>query len=165
MKPSQFWDQVFADVAFDDVATHASRECGPLKSAGIVLAHDKHLNGGEFCLDSLSHLQAIHSRHGDVEEYDIRLMFSDFAEGVGAIESLANNFDVGLGTENLTDAATDALVVICHEHTKYVSSHSIPGGGTCLLHFTDPTEFRLGFAGNNLFKVGHTAKRFHREKT
>jgi hypothetical protein len=163
LKPSQFWDQVFADVAFDYVATHASRECGPLKSAGIMLAHDEYLNGRELCLDSLGHLQAIHSRHGDVEEYDIRLMFSDFAQGVSAIQGLANNFDVSLGTENLTDAATDALVVICHEHTKYASSHSISGGGTSLaLLIQRNSDWVLQGRPTSLVQA---TKLFHREKT
>ena len=94
-----------------------------------MLADDENLNGGKFRLDNLSYFQAIHVRHRDVEEYDIKLMFSYFADGISPIHRLANYFDVSLGTKNLVDTAPDALVVICHEHTKCASSHSISGKG------------------------------------
>jgi hypothetical protein len=58
-----------------------------------VLANDKNLNGGKFCLDNLSYFQAIHGRHRDVEEYDIRRMFSYFADGISPIHRLANYFE------------------------------------------------------------------------
>jgi hypothetical protein len=90
-----------------------------------MLADDENLNGGKLLLNKLGHFQAIHARHRDVEEYDVRLKFSYFAYRVSPISRLANNFDVRLGMENLADAATDALVVIYHEHTKYVSKHNI----------------------------------------
>jgi hypothetical protein len=59
-----------------------------------VLANDKNLNGGKFRLDNLSYFQAIHGRHCDVEEYDIRLMFSYFADRISPIHRLANYFEV-----------------------------------------------------------------------
>jgi hypothetical protein len=61
-----------------------------------VLADDENLNGGKFRLDNLSYFQAIHGRHRDVEEYDIKLMFSYFADGISPIHRLANYFDVSL---------------------------------------------------------------------
>ncbi len=59
-----------------------------------MLADDENLNGGKFRLGNLSYFQTIHSRHRDVEKYDIRLMFSYFADGLSPIHRLANYFDV-----------------------------------------------------------------------
>jgi hypothetical protein len=106
-----------------------------------VLADDENLNGGKFRLDNLSYFQAIHGRHRDVEEYDIKLMFSYFADGISPIHRLANYFDVSLGTENLADTAPDALVVIYHEHTKCASSHSISGRALLSHHRNVRAEF------------------------
>jgi Na+-transporting NADH:ubiquinone oxidoreductase subunit NqrF len=61
-----------------------------------VLADDENLNGGKFRLDNLSDFQAIHSRHRDVEEYDIWLIFSYFADAISPVYRLANYFDVSL---------------------------------------------------------------------
>jgi hypothetical protein len=139
LNPSQLWDQVSANIALDHVATRASRYSGPLKSPRIVLADDENLNGGKFRLDNLGYFQAVHGRHRDVEEYDIRLMFSYFADGISPVYRLANNFDVSLGMENLANAATDALVVVYQEHTKCASNHSV-SGGLALHYFADPNE-------------------------
>jgi hypothetical protein len=101
-----------------------------------MLADDKNLNGGKFCLDYFGYRQAIHVRHRDVEKYYIRLMLSDFKDGISSVDSLANNFDIALGTKNQADAAADAFVVIYDEHTKYAFSHSISGEGllsTCVI--------------------------------
>jgi len=94
-----------------------------LKSPRIVLADDKHLNRREFLFQGFGDFQTIHGWHRNVEEYDIRPVFSYFVEGIGAVDSLANNLDVGLGIQNLADAAADALVIIYHEHTKCAGSH------------------------------------------
>jgi hypothetical protein len=107
-----------------------------------VLADDENLNGGEFCLDDLGYRQAIHAWHADVQQYDIRLMLSDFAHSIIPIARLANNFDIRLRTENLEDPATDALVVVYNGHTKYASSHSTPGDNVRLHHFIIRMEFR-----------------------
>jgi hypothetical protein len=128
LNPSQLWDQVSANIALDHVATRASRYSRPLKSPRIVLADDENLNRGKFRLDNLSYFQAIHGRHRDVEEYDIRLMLSYFADGISPVYRLANNFDVRLGMKNVGNAATDALVVVYHEHTKCAFNHSVSGG-------------------------------------
>jgi hypothetical protein len=89
--------------------------------------------------------------HRDVEEYDVRLMFSYFADRISPISRLAHNFDVRLGMENLANAATDALVVIYHEHTKCASKHNLSGSrttnrfiprATTRMSVGDPTEGR-----------------------
>jgi len=61
-----------------------------------VLANNKNLNRGRFRLDNLSYFQTIHGRHRDVEEYDIRLMFSYFADGISPIDRLTNYFEISL---------------------------------------------------------------------
>jgi hypothetical protein len=127
LNPSQLWDQVFTNIALDDVSADACRYCGPLKSAGVVLADDENPNRGEFCFENLGYFQAIHAWHGDVQQYDVRLMLPDFAEGIIPICRLANDFDIRLRTENLADAAPDALVIVYNGHTKYASSDRIPG--------------------------------------
>jgi len=92
-----------------------------------MLADDENLNRGKFHLDRLGYLQAIHSRHGDVEEHNMGVVFSDFADGIGPIHRFGNNFDIRLGPQNLGDAAANALVVIDDEHTQGTSSHGISG--------------------------------------
>jgi hypothetical protein len=115
-----------------------------------VLANDKNLNGGKFRLDNLSYFQAIHGRHRDVEEYDIRHVFSYFADGISPIHRLANYFEVSLWTENLADTAPDALVVIYHEHTKCASSHSISGKDLLLDHLLIRREFEVEYGSRRL---------------
>jgi hypothetical protein len=82
-----------------------------------MLADDENLHRRKLCLDRFRHLQAIHSRHGDVEEHNVGLMFSDFADRILPIHRLANNFDISLRTQNMGYAAPDALIVIYDEHT------------------------------------------------
>jgi hypothetical protein len=127
LNPAQFGDEIFAYIALNDVATYASGKRGPLESARIVLANDKNLNRGKFLPDHLGCLQTIHVRHRDVEQYDVRMMFSDFVEGVRPIDGFAHNFDVGLGTKNLTDAATHTCIVVNDNDTKCGRSHGARG--------------------------------------
>ena len=100
-----------------------------MKTPRIVLSNDQSLNGGKLCLDDIGYFQAIHGRHCDVKQYDVGLMFLYFVESISSICRFANNFDVRLGTENLADATTDALVVVHDDYTKYLSSHLAPGKG------------------------------------
>jgi hypothetical protein len=69
--------------------------------------------------------QAIHSRHRQIEEHDIGQVLPCLADGISPIYSLADNFDICLGTEKFANSATHVLIVIDYEHAKNPSIHGI----------------------------------------
>jgi len=75
-------------------------------------------------LHRFGYFQPVHGRHRDIEEYDIWLVFSYLAEGIGSVHRLANHFYVGVKAQDLAYAAADAFVVVHHQHTKCAHGHS-----------------------------------------
>lgn len=112
-------------VAFHNIATSASRQRRPLKATGVVLAHDKNMHGGKFTLENPGGIQAVHGRHGNVEQYQVRVMFPGLTESISTVRSLAYHFDIDirLGLEYLADAPAHTLVVIDHKHAKWQTFH------------------------------------------
>jgi hypothetical protein len=49
------------------------------------------------------------------------------ADRIFCVRRFASNLNVSLGLEELANGATDAFIVLYHEHTKSVSRHSISG--------------------------------------
>jgi len=93
-----------------------------------MLTNDQNLNRGTFLFQNLGCFQATHGWHGDIEEHDIGLVLLYFIDGINAVNRLADNFDISLGTKHLADAATNALTVVYDEHTKCAFRHAISQG-------------------------------------
>ena len=62
--------------------------------------------------DPAGRLDAVHVRHADVHEHDIRIEFARQGDRLAAVRGLANDIDVGFGAEDDANAAAHERLVI-----------------------------------------------------
>ncbi len=92
--------------------------------------------------ESPGDLQAVHARHADVGEYDVRAQFRGEFDGPQTVGGLADHFHVGLGIQDESESDAYGFLVVGEEyasgHDRHRSSRSpCPASGT----------LRAGFRG------------------
>src|SRR5215469_10180683 len=86
----------------------------------IVLADDKNFGIRKSLLQNSSNPQAIHPRHADVEQHDLRVQFAGQPENLLSIGSFTANRPVSFVGQQQRDAPPNHLIVIGNENLQSI---------------------------------------------
>ena len=107
---------------FGDVREGPQRS-GLLRESGVCpCRHDDDRERGTQSEDSLEDLHAIHSRHHEIEEHEIRRIMLDQRQGIPAV--LSEFHAIASGREILLHDANDRVVIVDDEDTGRLARHS-----------------------------------------
>ncbi|GAA4239262.1 hypothetical protein GCM10022254_58640 [Actinomadura meridiana] len=83
----------------------------------ITGEHDR--AGAGLGAHDLRGLDAVQAGHANVEQDDVRIVFSNGGDRGGAVARLGHDFDVGLGVQDHREAAADEFLVVRQHHPDH----------------------------------------------
>jgi hypothetical protein len=108
-------EQFDVGIGFQDVATGAAAQNFASDVFGKVHGKDQDVGLGRFVTNEAGHFEAVHFRHGEIQEDEIGLVLFDVFNRFDAGGGFAAHFDSGLRFEQRANAATHHGVIIRYQ--------------------------------------------------
>jgi hypothetical protein len=83
-----------------------------LQFSAVVRGEEEEKNAGHHVAESGGGFQAIHLRHGEIENDQVGGELLGFFDGVNSVNSLATNGEFGISVEKRTELPTNDLVIV-----------------------------------------------------
>ena len=104
-------------VGFQHVSERSAAQHFARKLLGKMHAQNQHLGFRRTLPHGRRDLQAVHLRHGQVQQEEIRLALFHQVHGGEAVGGLATNFDAALRFQHCPQPAPYHGVIVRHEHS------------------------------------------------
>lgn len=111
-------DQFTACVVLRDEAVGSGGQRFLHEAAGAMLGEEDDFDMWERVLDEARGFEAANDGHGDIHEDEVGLVLFGVADGVSAVRSFADDFDIGVGLKNFADRPSDDIAVVDDQDTK-----------------------------------------------
>ncbi len=108
-------EQIDVSVGFEDVAIGAGAESFAGDILGEMHGEDEDVGFGGDGANFADGVEAVHLRHGEVEQDHFGFVFFDVLESFEAVGSLVANFDTGLEFKKAANSAADDGVIVGDE--------------------------------------------------
>jgi hypothetical protein len=95
---------------------YSGAEGGQLKFPAVVGGEEEERNAGQDVPEGRGGFQAVHLRHGEIENDEVGGELLGFLDGVHAVNSLAANGELGMRIEKRTELTADDFVIVYQQN-------------------------------------------------